>query len=129
MPHKRTTPKIFQRAKELRHEMPPAEAKLWACLRAHQLDGVGFRRQHAIGSYITDFCAPREKLVIELDGSQHLEQEEYDAERTAFLKHHGYRVLRFWNGDVMNDINGVIGVILEELQNKASPAKDESLKN
>ncbi len=129
MPHQRTTPKIFQRAKELRHEMTLAEAKLWVCLRAHRLDGIGFRRQHAIGPYITDFCAPREKLVIELDGSQHLAQEEFDAERTAFLEHHGYRVLRFWNGAVMNDINGVTGVILQELRNKAFPSKEDNPQN
>jgi len=77
---------------------------------------VGFRRQHAIGAYITDFCAPCKKRVIELDGSQHLDQQGYDAEHTAFLESKGYRVLRFWNGDVMNNINGVMGVILEELK-------------
>lgn len=115
MPHKRTTPKIFQRAKELRHEQTPAEAKLWAYLRAHRADGVGFRRQHAIGPYIVDFCAPRRKLIVEVDGSQHLEQQEYDAERTAFLEALGYRVLRFFNGDVMNKIEEVVGVILEQL--------------
>ena len=112
MPHKRTTPIIFHRAKELRHEMTPAEARLWAYLRAHRAAGLGFRRQHAIGPYIADFCAPRRKLIIEVDGSQHLDQQEYDTERTAFLKSHGYTVLRFQNGDVMNNIEAVIGVIL-----------------
>jgi very-short-patch-repair endonuclease len=61
-------------------------------------------------------CAPRRKLIIEVDGSQHLDQQEYDAERTAYLERHGYRVLRFWNGDVLKDINSVMGVILEELE-------------
>jgi len=60
-------------------------------------------------------CAPRLKLVIEVDGSQHLDQQEYDAERTAFLEAQGYTILRFWNGDVMNNIEGVLGVILEEI--------------
>jgi very-short-patch-repair endonuclease len=120
MQHKRTTPKIFHRAKELRHEMTPAEAKLWAYLRAHRADGVGFRRQHAIGPYIPDFCAPRRKLIIEVDGSQHLDQTEYDAERTAYFEHRGYRVLRFYNSDVMNNINGVMGVILEELGDESN---------
>lgn len=115
MYHKRTSPTIFHRARESRREPTPAEIKLWAYLRAHRFTDVHFRRQHAIGPYITDFCAPRKKLVIELDGSQHLDQEEYDAERTAFLESKGYRVLRFWNKDVLRDINGVIGVILEEL--------------
>jgi very-short-patch-repair endonuclease len=96
--------------------MTEAESKLWVFLRAHRADGVHFRRQHAIGPYITDFCAPRQKLIIELDGSQHIDQEEYDTERTAYLERYGYRVLRFWNSDVMNNINGVMGIILEAVQ-------------
>jgi len=115
MPHKRTTPKIFNRAKELRHEQTPAEAKLWAYLRAHRANDIGFRRQHAIGPCIVDFCAPRRKLIIELDGSHHLDQEEYDAERTVFLEARGYRVLRFFNSDVMNKTEDVVGIILEHL--------------
>ena len=71
--HKRTTPKIFARAKELHRNMSPAEAELWKHLRAHRMGAVHFRNQHAIGNYIVDFCAPRKKLIIELDGSQHLE--------------------------------------------------------
>lgn len=109
--HKRTTPKIFGRAKELHRNMTPAERRLWAYLRAHRMKDVHFRNQHAIGNYIVDFCAPRKKLIIELDGSQHLEQEDYDAARTAFLESKGYRVLRFWNNEVMNDIEGVLRAI------------------
>ena len=108
----------MKRAGELRQEPTPAEAKLWAYLRGHRTEGVHFRRQHAIGAYITDFCAPSRKFIIELDGSQHLDQEEYDAERSAYLEAKGYRVLRFWNGDVMNNIAGVMGLILEELRGK-----------
>ena len=115
MPHKRTTPKIFTRAKELRRNQTQAEARLWAHLRAHQLANVGFHRQHAIGNYIVDFCAPRRKLIIGLDGSQHLEQEDYDVERTEFLKELGYHVLRFWNNDVINNFEAVIEKILEYL--------------
>jgi very-short-patch-repair endonuclease len=111
----RATSKMMHRAGELRHEQTPAETKLWAYLRTHRAEGVHFRRQHAIGNYIVDFCAPGRKLIIELDGSQHLDQEEYDAGRTVFLESKGYRLLRFWNSDVMNNINGVMGVILEEL--------------
>jgi very-short-patch-repair endonuclease len=91
--------------------MTPAETKLWAHLRAHRTGDVHFRNQHAIGNYIVDFCAPRKKLVVELDGSQHLEQAEYDAERTNFFQSRGYQVLRFWNKDVMNDIDSVLRVI------------------
>ena len=116
MTEKRSTPKIMRRAGELRLIPTPAEAKLWSRLRAHRLGGVGFRRQHAIGNYITDFCAPSKMLIVELDGSQHLEQGEYDKERSAFLKLKGYRVLRFWNNDVMKDIDSVLTVIWEALK-------------
>ena len=73
------------------------------------------RRQHAIGKYIGDFCSPKGKLVIELDGSQHLDQEEQDAERTLYLESQGYKVIRFWNNQVMNDIEGVIREIINTL--------------
>ncbi len=108
----------MNRAGELRRNLTPAEQRLWAVLRNQQIEGVRFRRQHAIGNFIVDFCAPREKLVIELDGGQHLEQEEYDAERTAFLQSQGYRVLRFWNMDVMKDLRGVISAIQNALKEK-----------
>ncbi len=119
-PH-RTTPKLLQRAAEQRKEPTPTEARLWAYLRALREDGIHFRRQHAIGSYITDFCAPRHKIIIEVDGSQHLDQQEYDADRTASLETSGYRVLRFWNNDVMNDIEQVIAQVLQALE-KSKPA-------
>jgi very-short-patch-repair endonuclease len=94
---------------------PEAESKLWRFLRAHQTNNVHFRRQHAIGNYIVDFCSPSSKLIIEVDGGQHLEQEEYDRQRTEFLQSKGYRVLRFWNNEVMKDIEGVMRMILEAL--------------
>jgi very-short-patch-repair endonuclease len=119
MPPKRTTPKMLHRAGELRKEPRPAEVKLWTYLRSLRTQGVHFRRQHAIGNYITDFCAPRSCLIIEVDGSQHLDQKEYDAARTAFLESRGYRVLRFWNRDVMNDIEGVVDAVLEALERQA----------
>ena len=122
---KRTTPKMLQRAGDLRKEPTPAEAKLWAYLRTLREDGIHFRRQHAIGPYIADFCAPRIKLIIELDGSQHLDQEEYDTERTCFLESKGYRLLRFWNSDVMNKIEAVMGVVLEELEKQSLPGKND----
>ena len=108
MRSRRSTPKILHRAGELRKEPTPAERKLWAYLRLMREDGVRFRRQHAIGPVITDFCAPRKKLIVELDGSQHLEQEEYDKGRADYLESQGYKVIRFWNNDVMNNPEGVI---------------------
>ncbi len=79
-------------------------------------DGIHFRRQYAIGSFITDFCAPRKKLIIELDGSQHFEQEEYDKERSKYLESKGYTVLRFWNNEVMSNIESVILAITQTLE-------------
>ena len=109
--HKRTTPKIFARAKALHRNLSPAEAKLWKQLRTRRIGNIHFRNQHAIGNYIVDFCAPRKKLIIELDCSQHLEQEAYDVERTTFLESKGYRVPRFWNNDVLNNMDSVLRVI------------------
>lgn len=119
MPPKRATPKGYENARKLRKELTPAERKLWAYLRGDKLNGINFRRQHAIGNYIADFCSPKAKLIIELDGSQHLEQEEYDAERTKYLESQGYKVIRFWNNQIMNDMNGVILALtfaIEEIQ-------------
>ncbi len=90
--------------------------KLWAYLRARRLRGVIFRRQHAIGPFVVDFCSPRHNLIIKLDGSPHLQTEEQDARRTEYLASNGYRVLRFWNNEVMEDINAVIASIVEALQ-------------
>jgi len=87
-------------------------------LRGNKLNGINFRRQHAIGNYIVDFVSIKKKLIIELDGSQHLEQEEYDVERSKYLESQGYKVNRFWNNDVMNDVNGVIRIIELALNDK-----------
>jgi len=79
---------------------------------------VNFRRQLAIGNYIPDFVSIKKKLAIELDGSQHLEQEEYDIERTKYLESQGYKVIRFWNNQVVNDIEGVVRAIEMALNDK-----------
>ena len=110
----RSNPKTKHRAIKLRKEMTLTERKLWSYLRNDQL-GVTFRRQHAVGNYIPDFMCIEKKLIIELDGSQHLEQEEYDNERTNYLESLGYKVIRFWNNDVMKDIEGVILAIMDSL--------------
>jgi len=78
MPLRRTTPKGYEYARQLQMELTPAEMRLWARLRGNQLLGINFRRQRAIGQYVPDFCSPKMKLVIELDGSHHLEQQNYD---------------------------------------------------
>ncbi len=99
------------RAGELRKEPTLAERKLWSYLRGNKLNGVSFRQQHAIGNYVPDLVAIKRKIIIELDGSQHLERALYDIERTACLESQGYKVIRFWNHQVMNDIEIVIRAI------------------
>ena len=93
-----------------------AEARLWAFLRAGRLRGVGFRRQHAIGPYVVDFCAPRHHLVIEVDGAPHAGLVDNDATRTMHLEARGYRVLRLWNHDILNDIDAIGRAILDSLR-------------
>jgi very-short-patch-repair endonuclease len=105
------TPLAQRRALELRQQSTDAEWKLWRHLRNRQIDGVKFRRQVAIGPYIADFLAVDALLVIELDGGQHASQVDYDEERTAWLQQHGFRVLRFWNNDVLANTEGVLEAI------------------
>ena len=120
MPRKpRSNPKTKYQALQLRKKPTPAERKLWARIRNDQL-GVTFRRQHAVENYIPDFCSPKAKLIIELDGSQHLDQEEYDEARTRSLEQLGYKVIRFWNNDVINKIEDVILAITNAIQDGTS---------
>ena len=116
MPARRSAPKGYDNAHRLRKNLTPAEKKLWVYFRGDKLNNINFRRQHTIGNYVVDFCSIKQKIIIELDGSQHLEQTERDDERTRYLQSQGYKVIRFWNNAVMNDINAVIKVILDELK-------------
>ena len=97
-------------ARELRRNQTDAEKALWARLSNKQLEGVKFRRQQPLVTYIVDFVSFEKKLVIEIDGGQHNEDEmrERDAERTTCLKERGYRVLRFWNNDILMNMEGVL---------------------
>ena len=106
------------RARHLRGSQTDAEQKLWHHLRNRQLQGRKFRRQHEIDRYIADFACPDAALIVELDSGQHGEQQAYDEARTHKLETIGYRVLRFWDNDVLANIDGVLEVILEAL---ASP--------
>ena len=108
----RISPPILHHARRMRREPTKAEQLLWQRLRGQQLGGYKFRRQHPIGGYIVDFCCPETKLVIELDGDVHAFQEAKDARRTAELEAQGYRVIRFWNGQVLREMEAVLGVIL-----------------
>jgi len=109
------------RARSLRRDMTDAEHVLWRALRGKQLNGHRFRRQHPIGRYIADFACIERKMVIELDGGQHQEQIDCDEQRKAFLQSMGWRVVRFWNNDVLNNLDGVLSVIMEKLTDLPPP--------
>ena len=107
---------IRARARTLRKNPTEAEKVLWSHLRFWQVDGYKFRRQQPIGNYIVDFVCLEKKLIIELDGGQHAEQNDYDARRDAWLREQGFTVLRFWNNDVLQNVSSVKDAILSELE-------------
>ena len=96
------------RARELRRSQTEAEKKLWDRLKGGQLHGVKFRRQFPIGPFFADFCAAKELLVVELDGSQHMDMIVRDQRRTKYLESLGYRVVRFWDNDALASTEEVI---------------------
>ena len=100
--------KLHANARHLRKNLTDAEQHLWRHLRLRQIDGHKFRRQHPLGHYIADFVCVECKLIVEVDGGQHAGQLAQDATRTAWLEAHGYRVLRFWNNEVLGNIAGVL---------------------
>jgi len=114
------SPAILQRCRDLRKNATDAEQLLWACLRDRNLAGYKFRRQHPVDNYILDFYCHEARLCVELDGGGHTEpdQQDYDAERTAFLESQGIEVLRYWNHEVMEDLELVLETILEKCQTK-----------
>ncbi len=112
-------PILKGRRKDLRNEMTPEEVVLWNYLKNSKL-GFKFRRQTSIGPYITDFYCSKAKLIIELDGLQHLNAKDYDNERDSFLFSHGYKVLRFFNKEIHENITYVINTIKESLENTTS---------
>ena len=106
-------------AKALRSNMTDAERRLWYLLRAHRFSGYKFKRQIPIGRYIVDFVCLAERLVIEVDGGQHAGSES-DLRRDQWLEDQGFRVLRFWNNEVLNNTDGVLEVILGHLGRSSS---------
>jgi very-short-patch-repair endonuclease len=109
-------PLARDRARELRRESTDAEYRLWSHLRNRGL-GVKFRRQHPIGPFIVDFLSLEAKLVVEIDGGQHNEDDKRraDDQRTKFLEDRGYRILRFWNNEVLQDTDAVLTRIADLL--------------
>ena len=111
-------------ARELRQRQTDAERALWTRLRSKQLEGVKFRRQQPIGPYIVDFASFGKRLIVEIDGGQHNEPSPLegegrvrgDEERTRWLKERGYQVLRFWNNEVLMNMEGVLERIREALR-------------
>jgi len=103
-------------ARKLRRRQSNSEAIFWREVRGSLLAGYKFRRQVPIGKYIADFVCESAKLIIELDGHQHAEIEDKDRARTAVLETYGYRVVRFWNHDVYDNLDGVIAEVLRELE-------------
>ena len=108
-------------ARKLRHQSTDAERMLWKHLRAHRMAGYKFRRQVVIEPYIVDFICLDARLIVEADGGQHLEQAEDDFKRSAFLKSRGYKVIRFWNDEILTDTHIVLERIYNYLTEAPSP--------
>ena len=129
MTHHRVSPINRGNARKMRKVMTDAELKLWNEVRAHRLMGLSFRRQMPIAGYIVDFACPDKKLIVEIDGSQHADAEvsASDATRTAKLEALGWTILRFWNDDLIRDIDNVCQhiVIVAGLADAPAPQTEE----
>jgi len=104
------------RSRSLRLRQTDAEQKLWQRLRGRQINGAKFRRQYPIGPYFADFCCVEQQLIVELDGSQHAERGAADEKRTTFLAQEGYRVIRFWDNEVLTYMTSVLERIATALK-------------
>ncbi|MGH8121440.1 MAG: endonuclease domain-containing protein [Rudaea sp.] len=111
------TTRLLEFAKGMRRGPTDAEAALWRKVRAGRLGGFKFKRQHSIGSYIVDFVCFERRLILEVDGGQH--ERSTDAKRTDWLEEQGFRVLRFWNNEVLTNMDGVLEAVLRVLSQSA----------
>lgn len=107
----RLKPTLKRNSRDLRRNMTDAERKLWQRLRSRQVEGQKFRRQHPIGPYVVDFVCLEARLIVEVDGGQHANRLPYDRCRTEWLEARGFRVLRFWNHEVLGELDAVAKVI------------------
>ena len=107
----RNRPRTLSNAKRFRRDMTDAERLLWSKLRRHQIHGLMFRHQAPIDPYIVDFACLTIKLIIEVDGGQHSINKAADDRRTRWLESQGYTVMRFWNNEVLQNLNGVLETI------------------
>jgi very-short-patch-repair endonuclease len=114
---RKKTDATYSKARSLRRNQTEAESLLWRCLQSKQINGVKFRRQQPIGPYIVDFVSFQQKLIIEIDGGQHSYKSETisDEERTAELQKRGYKVIRFWNNEILQNPESVVENIIENL--------------
>jgi len=122
----RTQRSLTYRARDLRKRQTDAEQRLWFYLRGGRFMGIKFKRQKPMGNYIVDFVAPSHKLIIELDGGQHAEQQEYDRSRDAWLRSQGYAVVRFWNHQVLTETQAVLEVVRQKIQTLSALSPDPS---
>ena len=106
--------KQLENAKELRREMTPSEKLLWRHLKANRLNGLHFRRQQIVHGYFADFYCHQHELIVEVDGGIHEFQQDYDAEREEYLISLGFRIIRFTNNEITEDLKGVLQKIVEE---------------
>ena len=113
--------RVHQRARIFRKNMTDAEQAIWQSVRNRQLGGFKFRRQKPIGPFIVDFVCVEKKIVIEIDGGQHALNTVHDIKRSDFLRNKGYRILRFWNSDVLKEKNAVLEEILLHLKDPPHP--------
>jgi len=113
---------LNQLAKNLRANQTDAEKLLWRYLRSKQLESTKFRRQQPIGDYIVDFVSLDKKLIIELDGGQHSTNAEKDQQKDKWLSKQGFKVLRFWNNDVIKNTKGVLAAIMEDITPSPNPS-------
>ncbi|MBZ9764108.1 DUF559 domain-containing protein [Mesorhizobium sp. CA8] len=118
MPHQPVTPAKRNFARSMRRESTDAEDRLWQELRGRRLDNIKFRRQVPIGRFVADFLCAEAKLIVEIDGSQHAESR-HDQERDAELKVRGFRVLRFWNDDVLKELDAVCDTIIAYVRDES----------
>jgi very-short-patch-repair endonuclease len=127
--NKRPADSAHGRARTLRQNMTEAERRVWQVLRSQQMKGFKFRRQVPIGRYIADFVCHEARLIVEIDGGQHDRSSPREAERTGFLQNQGYRIVRFWNNEILANLEGVHQTIADELgritPTQPSPIKGE----
>ena len=107
---------LKERSRDLRKNLTDAEKKLWQKLRNKQINAHKFRRQFVLGNYIVDFICLDKRLIIEVDGGQHMDNVNYDLQRDEWLKNQNFKVLRFWNNQVLNETDSVLEVIVKNLE-------------